>query len=181
MESFLHMYKALGKDEYQNSFDIKDPFPTEDANYEISKRALFSLCEAGLYYKVSECILYLILIFYFYFRKTKKYFKRLLLLFISICLGINILLTYFIKKYNYEGYNISINIKIWLWPILFFSLKVILFGAVAYGHKLLRLFKEDFVIEWKVNIIYIIKNFIFILFSLEVIVKYLKQKLLKKQ
>ena len=79
MESFLHMYKALGKDEYQNQVDIKEPFPTEDANYEISKRVLFSLCEAGLYYKVSECILYLILILYFYFRKTKKYFKRLLL------------------------------------------------------------------------------------------------------
>ena len=175
------MYKALGKDEYQNSFDIKDPFPTEDANYEISKRVLFSLCEAGLYYKVSECILYLILIFYFYFRKSKKYFKRLLLLFISICLGINILLTYFIKKYNYEGYNTFIKSNIREWCFMFFSFGVALFVAVAYGHKLYKIFKEDFVIEWKVNIIYIIKNFIFILFSLEVIVKYLKQKLLKKQ
>ncbi len=96
------MNQILSKDESQTQFDIEEPFRTPEVNYEINKRILFSLYEARLYYKVPECILYLILIFYFYFRKNKKYFKRLLWLFIAICLGINILLTYFIKKYDYE-------------------------------------------------------------------------------
>ena len=180
-ESIDHMNQILSKDESQTQFDIEEPFRTPEVNYEINKRILFSIYEARLYYKVSECIFYLILIFYFYFRKSKKYFKRLLLLFIAICLCIDILLTIFIKKYDYDGYNLSINSSIWLLCFLFFILKVLLFGAVAYGHKLYKAFKEDFVIEWKVNILYTIKNGIVIFFYSQVFIKYLKKKLLKKQ
>ena len=141
-----------------------------EVNYNnISINSLFSIFEPYEYWKVTISLFYLMLIFYCYFRKNKKSFKKFYILFAIISLAIIITFLFLAEKKSYIG------------TVFFFFFYEILVVFLAFwiDHKKIKNFQkdyyEDFYIKWKVNRLDSIRYLFIILIVINTILKFLKR------